>query len=149
MERAVMASIDELKSWFERDLKFATWDENVSVDESDPKKFEVKFYTETNEYSLAVLPQGDDSPHIDATVKSRKPRAGQASPRVRRLLPVGRTPLNERAWRRILGAIVGLELVRVHRSDPAERPDQRDEENLPRPARVGARRSASASAAGC
>jgi hypothetical protein len=143
-----MAAIDELKSWFARDLKFATWDENVKVDDSDPNKIEIRFYTDTNEYLLTILPQGADPPHIDATAKSRKPRAGQIAPRLRRLLPVGRTPLSARAWRRIVGGIVGLELVRVHRSEAPEKPDERGEENPARPVRIAARRAATASDGG-
>lgn len=143
-----MASTDELKSWFERDLKFAAWDENVKVDDSNPNRTEISFYTDTNEYLLTILSQGDDRPHIDATVKSRKPRAGQTAARLRRLLPASRTPLSERAWRRILGSIVGLELVRVHRSEAVEVPGEHGEENPTPPVRAGARRPAKAGTSG-
>jgi hypothetical protein len=115
MEHAVMAAIDVLKGWFERDLKFAVWDANVRVDESYPNKIGVHFYTDTNEYTLTITPAGADRAFVDAVVTSRKARAGQSVARSRRLLPPGRTGLTERIWRNILASIVGLELVRVQR----------------------------------
>jgi hypothetical protein len=114
-EQAVMAAIDLLKGWFERDLKFATWDANVHVDDRDPNKTDVHFYTDTNEYTLTLIPAGDDQAFVDATVTSRKARAGQSVARRRRLLPPGRTRLSERLWRSLLAMVVGLELVRVQR----------------------------------
>jgi hypothetical protein len=142
-----MAAIDELKEWFQRDVKFATWDDNVSVDDADPSRIGISFFTDTNEYLLTILLQGDDPPHIDATVKSRKPRAGQTTSRLRRVLPASRIQLSRRAWRRILGGIVGLELVRVQRGEAAARPDERGEDAAARRDRIAARRAASASAA--
>jgi hypothetical protein len=115
-----MASIDQLKAWFERDLRFATWGENVLVADCGAGKTEIRFYTDTNEYALILLDEAGGAPSIDATVRSRKPRAGLGTSRMRRLFAGGRYRLSERAWRRILGSIVGLELVRVHRRDPAE-----------------------------
>jgi hypothetical protein len=115
-----MAILDDLKTWFERDIRFATWGENVKVVELEPDKFEVFFYTDTNEYRLTLVTEGDDPPRLDATVRSRKPRAGQTASRVRSLLPARPGQSNERIWRRILGAIVGLELVRVHRQEAGE-----------------------------
>lgn len=115
-----MASIDELRNWFERDLRFASWDENVDVDAADVTRTEVRFFTDTNEYTLTIHAEGDGEPAFDATVRPRKPRAGQTAVRSRRLLPAGRVRLNERTWRRILAGIVGLELVRVHRRQAAD-----------------------------
>jgi hypothetical protein len=123
-----MASKEQLKAWFERDLRFATWDENALVAETGPNKTEIRLYTDTNEYVLTLLAEEDEAPSIDATVRSRKPRAGETAPRFRRLLAPGRNHLNERVWRRILGSIVGLELVRVHRREPAEGADEPHEE---------------------
>jgi hypothetical protein len=116
-----MASIDRLRAWFERDLRFATWDENVLVNDPRSGKIEIRLYTDTNEYTLVLVDKGDDTSSIDATVRSRKPRAGQQTARVRHLFAEGRYLLNEQTWRRILGCIVGLELVRVQRRDPGER----------------------------
>jgi hypothetical protein len=144
-----MASIDDLRAWFERDLRFATWDENVKVDDSDPNHVDVRFYTDTNEYTVTIFTESDGQTYLDAAVKSRKARAGQTTARVRRLLPVRQSRLNERVWRRVLGGIIGLELVRVHHGAAVAQPDEGDE---PGPAeehtRVNMERSASASAAG-
>ena len=108
-----MAIIDEFKSWFERDIRGATWDENVKVDESDPEKIEIRFYTDTNEYAFAISTLESEAPIFDAVVTPRKARAGQADARGRPMIPSGKFRLNEKMWRRILGNIVGLELVRV------------------------------------
>jgi hypothetical protein len=133
-----MASIDQLKAWFERDLRFATWDENIVVDHSDPNKVEIRFYTDTNEYALTLVTGGeDDSPLIDAVVRSRKARAGQTALRTRRLLAAGRNHLTERVWRRLLGSIVGLELVRVQRREAAETADEPYEEPVTGGVRTG------------
>jgi hypothetical protein len=115
-----MAILEDLRTWFERDIRFATWGENVKVVESQPDNFEVLFYTDTNEYRLTLVTEGDDPPRLDATVRSRKPRAGLTTSRVRPLFPARPGQSNERIWRRILGAIVGLELVRVHRQEAGE-----------------------------
>ncbi len=116
-----MASIDDLETWFERDIKFATWAENVRIDEADPGKLEIRLYTDTNEYLLTVTPTGRGiaSHRLRGTGKEGESRAAEpagasvaAGPNLR---------LNERVWRRILGAIVGMELVRVHRREVPER----------------------------
>jgi hypothetical protein len=114
-----MASIDDLKTWFERDLKFATWDENIQVDEFEEKKIAIKFYTDVNEYMLEAEQRDDGDVLVSGMARSRKPRAGMTTSRVRHLLPAPK-PLNAHVWRRILGAIVGLELVRVRRRETAE-----------------------------
>lgn len=121
LEYAVMAVIDDLRSWFERDLRFASWDENVKTDIHQADKLDIRFYTETNEYLLAISVSGPDGLEVEATAKPRKARAGQDTTSVRPLL-ASRRPLNEATWRRILARIVGLELVRVHR-DKVERSD--------------------------
>jgi hypothetical protein len=135
-----MAFIDDLRGWFEHDIRFATWDENVKVDDSDPNRISIQFYTDTNEYQLLVISEGNEHhPYVDieATVRARKARAGQAAPRARRLLPAGRNPPNLRSWRRILGGIVGLELVRVHRGGAGTNPNDSDPDGVAR-ARAGA-----------
>jgi hypothetical protein len=124
-----MASIEDLKSWFERDIKFATWEDNVQVDASDPSRTVIRFYTDTNEYSLIITPRDDgELPRVDCAVRARKARAGLANPRVRQLWRNRPHRLNERTWRRVLGAIVGLELVRVHRREAAEQAPELTEE---------------------
>ncbi len=122
-----MAAIDVLKGLFERDLKHAAWGRDVKVDDSDPKRIDVRFYTETNEYSLVLVPETEDRILIEATVRSRKARAGEATQKSRRLLRGNSIRLSDRVWRRFLGGIVGLELVRVHRRGKAEETDEPDE----------------------
>jgi hypothetical protein len=120
-----MAAIDDLKTWFDRDIKFATWAENVRVDDSDPGQLEVRFYTDTNEYVLTITPLETETFRVECVARARKPRAGLSAPRTRPLLRGPRHRLNERVWHRILAAIVGMELVRVHR--PAE-PEESNEQ---------------------
>jgi hypothetical protein len=118
-----MATIDDLKGWFERDLKSAGWDENVEFDDSDPNNVTIRLYTQTNEYTLKVVPREEGIPRLNCTVRSRKARAGLPPATPRQLLRNPQFPnrLNERTWRRLLGAIVGFELVRVHREGKAEK----------------------------
>jgi hypothetical protein len=132
-----MAAIDVIKGWFERDLRFATWDANVCVDDRDPNKMDVHFYTDTNQYTLTIIPAGADRVFVDAIVTSRKARPGQSVARRRRLLPSGRTRLTERLWHNILGTIVGLELVRVQRRAATAEQDDPEESVVGR-ARAGA-----------
>ena len=122
-----MAAIDNLKTWFQRDVKFAVWDENVVVDETDPAKTVVRFYTDTNEYVMTILPQGEETPKFECVARSRKTRAGQEAPRTRPLWRGQPRRLNERMWRRLQGAMLGLELVRVHRRDAAAPGTEKDE----------------------
>lgn len=115
-----MALLDDLKTRFERDVKGATWIENVHLaDGSDPGTVEVRLFTNTNQYLLTFSSQEGEL-RVDCQMQARKARAGLPSPRLRRLLP-GRTHrFNEKTWRQILAAIVGMELVRVHRRERAE-----------------------------
>ena len=136
-----MAAIDDLKEWFEVDLRAASWDRNVTVDDSDPANIDVRFYTDVNEYKLTIT-EDHDGAFIEAAAVSRKARAGQSEARSRHLpLSVGRTPLNQRAWRRLLNAVVANELVRVQRPDALEKAEEPD---LHRPVRAGALRRAGA-----
>jgi hypothetical protein len=114
-----MAVIEELKALFERDIRFATWDDNVQVDSPDSNSTNVRFYTDNNEYILtfSVVPP-EEEPYLSVTVRARKPRAGQAVARARAVLPPGHDRLNARTWRRLIGIILGLELVRIQRRDP-------------------------------
>lgn len=115
-----MAAIEDLRAWFERDIPFGSWENNVQVEETNPGTWRVRFYTDVNEYCLRLAEREDGIARVHGTVRSRKPRAGLPNARVRGLLPDAPIRLNERTWRRILAAIVGLELVRVHRRDRAE-----------------------------
>ena len=114
-----MAVIDDLKALFERDIRFATWEENVKVDESDPNNIDVRFYTDVNEYVLIISLLENDKHSLDISVRARKPRAGQSEVRARRVLSATHDQLDMRTWRRLVGGIVGLELVRVQRADQA------------------------------
>ena len=109
-----MALIDDVKTLFENDVKFADWEENVKIDDSNPNKVEVRFYTDSNEYVLTVSTAEDNQePIIDAIVNARKPRAGEETGRSRRIWPAGQRRLNTRTWHRLVASIFGLELVRV------------------------------------
>jgi len=136
-----MAAIDDLKEWFELDLRAASWDRNVTVDDSDPANIDIRFYTDVNEYQLTIT-EDHDGAFIEATAISRKARAGQSEARSRHLpLSVGRTPFNQRAWRRLLNAVVTNELVRIQRQDM---PEKAEEPEQHRPARAAAARRAGA-----
>src|SRR3569833_1976598 len=116
-----MAAIDDLKEWFELDLRAVSWDRHVAVDDSDPANIAVSFFTDVNEYKLTIS-EDDNGAFIEASATSRKARAGQSQARSRHLvLSVGRTPLNQRAWRRLLNAVVASALVRVQRQDVLEK----------------------------
>jgi hypothetical protein len=118
---AVMAAIDDLQAWFEADLKLANWEKNVKVSGFDPNVIDVRLYTDVNEYVLTITEESDGS-YIEASVKSRKARAGQDAPRTRHIpLSMGRAPFSQRIWRRLLNSIVAIELVRVQHPDASER----------------------------
>lgn len=126
-----MATIEDLREWFARDLKFADWNENVEVDESDPDSITVRFYTSTNEYTLKIIPREEGIPRLNCFVRPRKARAGLPPAAARRLLRNAQSPnrLNEKTWRRLVAAIVGYELVRVHRGGKAAKPQGPEEES--------------------
>jgi hypothetical protein len=112
-----MAAIDDLHAWFEADLKLASWDKNVKISGSDPHAVDVRFYTDVNEYALTIT-EDSDGPFLEASVKSRKARAGQDAPRERHIrLSAGRTPFSQRTWRKLLNTIVAIELVRVQHQE--------------------------------
>ncbi len=121
-----MATIEDLKGWFARDLKFAQWDQNVQADNSDPSETVFRFYTATNEYALKISPRAEGLPRLSCVARARKPRAGLPAAQPRQLLRNPQFPnrLNERTWRRLLAAIVGYELVRVHRAGKTAKPGE-------------------------
>jgi len=115
-----MALIDEVKALFENDVKFGDWSENAKVDDANPNKIEIRFYTDSNEYVLTVSTAEDNrEPVADAIVNARKPRAGETAVRSRRIWPAGQRRLNMRTWHRLMASIFGLELVRVQRRESA------------------------------
>jgi len=117
-----MALADELRVWFERDIRFASWDENVLVREFGAERAEVRFYTDTNEYLFTItVVESDQDPVFDAEVTPRKTRAGQETSRSRSLLPPGKYRLDGRTWRRVMGMILGLEIVRIQRREIAQK----------------------------
>lgn len=127
-----------LRVWFERDIRhYANWERDVLVlpvqrectqsrdnwlrltSGPEPvvpegsQEVRVRFYTESNEYSISAIVHPDGNSYLGCTTWARKTRAGEDHPRGNDL-PDG--PLTEETWRRILAAIVGYELVKVHRS---------------------------------
>jgi len=119
-----MASIDDLMAWFERDIGSGAWAENVRVDEPTPGIYEVHFFTDTNEYLLTITCDSMAESRVDCVVRARKARAGLANPRTRPLLRPSNRRLSERIWLRIVCAIVGMELVRVHRRETIQAPKE-------------------------
>ncbi|HXU21611.1 MAG TPA: hypothetical protein VN788_13590 [Verrucomicrobiae bacterium] len=125
-----MAAVDQLKLLFDRDLKFARWEENAKIESSDPNNVDVRLFTETNEYQFVIENGGTGVPQVTVTVRPRKPRAGQRETRKRHLLTLPQ-PLNEITWRRVLARIVGLELVRVQQ-DKSDASEQRTDNHIRR-----------------
>jgi hypothetical protein len=76
----------------------------------------IRLYTETNCYAIVAKDRGDPvgelkNAYLGCIASTRKPRAGEDWTRGNDL-PDG--PFSEETWRKILGAIVGYELVKVH-----------------------------------
>jgi len=116
-----MVSVYEtLKDWVGRGLSYANWDRDVEVVEHDTTKdgesVRIRIYTETNSYSIsACLAPGKS--YLGCIASSRKPRAGEDWTRGNDL-PDGE--FWEETWRKILAAIVGYELVKIHRESKAK-----------------------------
>jgi hypothetical protein len=111
-------AVSDLKVWFERDIRYAQWDRDVEiVYDQQADVLRIRLYTETNSYMITASTEyGRD--YLGCIAWSRKARAGEQSARGNDL-PDG--PLVEDTWHSILAAIVGYELVKIHR-DQCQQP---------------------------
>jgi hypothetical protein len=132
-----MATIQDVKDWYERDLgRFAPYDTHVEVvvDQGQPASaggdaavdysLRIRIFTDTNCYNI-VAKEHAQSGYLGCISRSRKLRAGEDWTRGRDL-PDG--PLTEETWREILANIVSYEMVRVHKPDALAIPDQPQQE---------------------
>lgn len=108
-----------LKALFERDIRFAIWSgevEDVGADGASDGSWsqKIRIYTATNCYSIKGHRRSDGHTYLGCIASTRKPRAGEEHTRGNDL-PDG--PFDEETWRRILAAIVGYELVKIHRTE--------------------------------
>ena len=101
-----------LKALFESSFSRANWDRDVQVVFAEEAIAKVYFYTEVNRYCITVSAE-----YLGCQALSRKARAGENSPRGGDL-PDG--PFTCETWAKILAAIVGYELVKIHRKDEAQ-----------------------------
>jgi len=116
-----MADVKDLMKWFDRDVRYARWGENVEVVENwtrgegdhEEYYFSIRLYTDINSYRISACtgPQPGRT-YLGCIASSRKPRAGEDWNRGNDLLD---GPLTEETWHGILADIVGYELVKVHR----------------------------------
>jgi len=123
-----MVSVNDVQKWFE-ELRYANWKDNVDVKEDSangclgqPSKFSLRFnvYTDNNKYRIsAQYDASKNLSYLGCIAESRKPRAGEENCRGNDL-PDGK--LNKETWNRILGAIVGYELVKVHKEKSVNSP---------------------------
>lgn len=125
-----MATIEDLHSWMERDLRrgggFA---KNVEVVEFGMRSCSLRIYTDTNRYGITArdpdkmrdpdsMTHHYDDGYLGCVAACRKPRAGEDWTRGNDLAD---GPLTEDTWRAILADIVSYELVKVHK--PVSAPD--------------------------
>lgn len=125
-----MATIEDLRSWIERDItRFANPDNHLSVVEDSHGKFRFHMFTDNNQYHVVARESFEPSftndgrvaleekGYLGCTASSRKPRAGEDWTRGRDMAD---GPLEEGTWDRILKEIVCYELVRVAGVSPSQ-----------------------------
>ena len=120
---AVMATIEDLKSWMERDIaRFGDLQTHLNAKESECGKSSLySIYTDTNSYAITAresktYDEGYLEGYLGCVASVRKPRAGEDWHRGNDLAD---GPLTEETWHQILGDIVSYEMVRVHRKEDA------------------------------
>lgn len=129
-----MATLQDLRSWLERDLaRFAKIEDHLQEEGSDTdtgrgaKQWKFCFYTDNNGYHFLAIERVDGRNYLGCVSSSRKPRAGEDWHRGRDLAD---GPLSEETWRRILADIVSYEMVRVHSKEEALRKAEIPNERL-------------------
>ncbi len=118
-----MADLRDVKTWFERDIRFANWERDVEVTEDSPERFHFRIYTDNNVYGIGASTRDGRPSYLGCIACSRKARAGELGARGSDL-PDG--DFSEETWRHILFAIVGYELVKIHRFKGTPVPMQPD-----------------------
>lgn len=113
MELDSLDSVNEqIAKWVES-LPFGRYKREDCISRNRDR-IELHLFTERNEYVITALPKLDeqDSGYLGCIATCRKPRAGETTRRGNDL-PDG--PLDENTWNEILRAIVGYELVEIHK----------------------------------
>lgn len=116
-----MATLQDLRSWIERDLaRFGKLEDHLhdQGEENDPQIFDhtwrFSIYTDNNRYAIVAVEHKLGRSYLGCISQSRKPRAGEDWHRGRDMADGG---LSEETWRRILADIVSYEMVRVHKTN--------------------------------
>ncbi len=121
-----MATIENFRTWFERDLGDAIHYRVEMVEDSggpldltpnpespvvlQDRRQVIRIFTHTNAYSITAVESVDGSTYLGCVSKSRKERAGENWHRGNDL-PDGE--MTEETWRQILCRIVSYELQQV------------------------------------
>lgn len=116
--------LDKLKSWFSPSLHFANWDRDVLVTDDEASgdgasSVHLTLYTATNLYHIKAC-QAPGKSYLGCIAATRKPRAGENWTRGNDL-PDG--PFSKETWDKIIAAIVGYELVKIHREQEERNPE--------------------------
>ncbi|KKM82923.1 hypothetical protein LCGC14_1314580 [marine sediment metagenome] len=133
-----MASIEDLKTWFDRDLgRFAKWDTHIlaekpyaagEIGKSEHVCYPFSFFTHTHKWRMVLINRAE--PSLMCNSDTRKPRAGEDWTRGRDMTE---GPLNEETWRAFLAEIVSYEIIEISgfaRSND-DKPDQGLSSGLP------------------
>lgn len=113
-----MASIEDLKTWFDRDLgRFAKWDTHViaekpyaagEIGKSEHICYPFCFFTNNQKWRMVLINRSE--PSLMCNSDTRKPRAGEDWTRGRDMTE---GPLTEETWQRFLAEIVSYEIVEI------------------------------------
>ncbi len=103
MREQLIEWVEQMKHGY-RDSDLYLYEE---VREDGKKGFRLKLFTEINEYTIVAV-----NDYMGATMSSRKPRAGEDWTRGGDLADGN---FCHDTWVRILGDIIGCELVKIHR----------------------------------
>lgn len=128
-----MASIENFKTWLQRDLsrfgKNETHIEIVQDASSEPVQpsqateqriMKIHLYTNTNCYAITAHERTNDNGYLGCISSTRKPRAGEDWTRGSDLADGS---LNETTWHKILADIVSYEMVGIRHPDKFMVPD--------------------------
>ena len=119
-----MATIEDLKSWIERDItRFSPSEDHLKinkdtlpVDAAAENIFRFWIFTDNNKYAVAAREAGEGG-YLGCIASSRKPRAGEDWNRGNDL---NDGDLSEQTWHEILGDIISYEMVKIHTKQEQE-----------------------------